>query len=655
MLLAWPPLLLRGQSVDYGALEQLFKEPVTTSVNGSPQRVSDVPATMIIITAEDIRRSGAKDIPGVLREVGGVDTLEWGNDDIDVSVRGYDEAYCPRLLVLLDGRQVYADDYGYTPWSTIPVELDAIRQIEVIKGPNSALFGFNATGGVINIITYNPLYDKVNTVSGKGGTQDYGKGSLVAMRRFGERVGVRLSAGGKYDSDFSTPIPSTEQDEPRKPEYRGELDINAVIRLNRAMQLSLEASQSLTHQNEMFPGYQINDMRYSVSSFKMQLTAESRVGLVRGTIYTNWLRDKGNPGLVGQPFNIRNRVTVAQIDDVFAAGPHHTLRLAGEYRHDTENTTPFAGGSIFYDVFSTSGMWDWKITPRISLTNALRVDRLALGRAGASPPGYMFVNSDWNRSITELSFNSGVVWKPTTADSARVMVSRGAELPSLVLSGAYLQDTPYIKVTGSPYLKPSVVTNDEVGWDHLMPRHHILIRGDAFYQHSASLLSPDGASVLTPTAYYASPGNIGSSDGRGLELGLRGASLKHYRWSVDYRPEWIIDHLEPSAQHAAAFVDYQHTTPVHLVKANLGWANRKWELDGYLHYQSQMQGLQAKSYEAGLVSIPGFVSFDARAAYNITNQLTWSVSAQNFTHASQIQTSGPAVERRVLGTMSFHF
>jgi outer membrane receptor for ferrienterochelin and colicins len=69
---------LPAQSIDYGALERLFKEPVTTSVDGSPQRVSDVPTTMEIITAEDIRRSGAKDIPGVLRHVGGLDTLGVG-------------------------------------------------------------------------------------------------------------------------------------------------------------------------------------------------------------------------------------------------------------------------------------------------------------------------------------------------------------------------------------------------------------------------------------------------------------------------------------------------------------------------------------------------------------------------------------------------
>ena len=108
-----------AQSIDYGALESLFGEPVTTSVTGSPQRASEVPASMTIITADEIRRSGARDIPGILRHVAGVDVLQWTNDQADVAVRGYNQVFSPRLLVLLDGRQVYTDYYGYTPWSAI--------------------------------------------------------------------------------------------------------------------------------------------------------------------------------------------------------------------------------------------------------------------------------------------------------------------------------------------------------------------------------------------------------------------------------------------------------------------------------------------------------------------------------------------------------
>lgn len=79
----------RAQTMDYGSLEDLFGEPVTTSVTGSPQRASDVPASMTIITQEEIRRSGARDIPGILRHVPGIDVLQWSNDDADVAVRGY--------------------------------------------------------------------------------------------------------------------------------------------------------------------------------------------------------------------------------------------------------------------------------------------------------------------------------------------------------------------------------------------------------------------------------------------------------------------------------------------------------------------------------------------------------------------------------------
>ena len=77
-----------------------------------------------------------------------------------------------------------------------------IRQIEIVKGPNSALFGFNAAGGVINIITFNPLYDKVNTASVTVGTQGYREVSAVAADHLGDNFGIRLSAGGAQSDDF---------------------------------------------------------------------------------------------------------------------------------------------------------------------------------------------------------------------------------------------------------------------------------------------------------------------------------------------------------------------------------------------------------------------------------------------------------------------
>lgn len=196
-----------AQSIDYGAMQQLFNEPVTTSATGSPQRSTEAPAAMEIISAADIERSGAADLPTLLGRVAGLDVLNWGAAGADVSVRGYDQAMSPRLLVLINGRQVYLDHYGYTAWATLPVQLHEIRQIEVVKGPNSALFGFNAVGGVVNIITFNPKFDNARSVTVRGGAHGFGEVSLIHSFKLGERFSARVSAGASQEDEWKNHNP----------------------------------------------------------------------------------------------------------------------------------------------------------------------------------------------------------------------------------------------------------------------------------------------------------------------------------------------------------------------------------------------------------------------------------------------------------------
>ena len=117
----------RAQSVDYQAMEQLFGEPVTTSVTGKPQRAAEAPANIEIITQDDIRRSGATTIPDVLAFVTGVDVRTYGLGAQDVGIRGYNQASNPHLMVLINGRQVYMVDYGRIVWENLPVQLSLIH------------------------------------------------------------------------------------------------------------------------------------------------------------------------------------------------------------------------------------------------------------------------------------------------------------------------------------------------------------------------------------------------------------------------------------------------------------------------------------------------------------------------------------------------
>jgi outer membrane receptor for ferrienterochelin and colicins len=633
-----------AQTVNYGALEQLFGESVTTSATGQPQRATEVPAAMEIVTADQIRRSGAIDIPNVLKQVPGVDVMQWASDNADISVRGYDQAFSSRLLVLVDGRQVYADHYGYTPWSALPVELAAIRQIEVVKGPSTALFGANAVSGVINIITYNPLYDDVNALAVTGGTQGTIRGSAVTTLQDKGRWAVRLSGSAGFDNDFATPLPAYSGTVSRQQNWREAVDLNGIIQLNAHTQFSLDFSHSQTQNNSVDSSYSLAHVKHLTSSAKGQLNVDTGFGLIQAVAYTNWIaQDTTNP--VGK-FDFDNQSTVVQLQDVLRVGSDHVLRAAFEFRHNEVATTPTRIGRIFYDTPSISGMWNWTISPSLSLTNALRFESLDLGRSGTAPTGYPFPNSAWDRNLSQWSFNSGLVWKAGEDDTIRLLISRGIQLPSLALFGAYFLTTPFYSTTGSPNLNAAAVMNYEFDWDRQIDAIGAVLRTSLFYQKTTSLFGLYGGSFAGPPV-YALTGNIGNSDAVGGELSMTGKFLDHWNWGTSYRFETVKDKFIPLAKNGAAFADFQHVTPKHQIKANLGWARDVWEADAAIYYQSATKGLFPTLSGTDLTPVGAYFNADARVGYRINDNLTLSLSGQNLLQSHQVQTSGPAIERRV--------
>jgi outer membrane receptor for ferrienterochelin and colicins len=648
----------RAQTLDYAAAKEIFGEDVTASVTGSPQRASDAPADFEIVTADEIRRSGAHDIPGVLSHVTGVDVLQWANDSADVAIHGYNQAYSPRTLVLIDGRQVYADYYGYTPWSALPVELSAIRQIEVVKGPNSALFGFNAVGGVINIITYDPLRDGVNTATLSAGTQGLVQASAVGTFKLGADTGVRVQIGGRRDDDFSTPIPAAFFGT-RGSESRASIDVTGAMQLSDKLRLDIDLSHSAIDQNEVPNVYRLVNVTTDTNSVLGRVTLDSSLGLAQLQIYNNWLTDtfpaEASNSLPGK---INNQVTVARVQDIFKLGSDHTLRGSFEYRHNTVSTTPIAGGHIFYDVLSAGAMWEWKITPDVTATNALRVDYLKLGRDGFLISGVPYTNASWDRSLMEPSFNSSLVWRSDDLDTFRVSASRGVQLPNMENFGG-IQETLNLfglrlALVGLPTIGPSSVTSFQAEWDRRIPSLNASLRVSLYHQTASAIISQTGQVSLIPSGVLVSPANIGDSRATGLDIELSGKFRDDWRWSVAYTPEIITDHFI-SAQIVPSGVEFQHTTPVHTVKASLGWSHGNWEADGFLRYESSSYGLTSIYLTGALAKIDGYVALDGRVAYKLTDRVTLSLSGQNLTQSSQRQTAGANVERRVVGGITVGF
>lgn len=170
------------------SLEELMNEPVT-SVSRKEQKLSQVAAAIFVINQEDIRRSGALNIPDLLRMVPGLDVAQINANTWAISARGFNHQFSDKLLVLIDGRAVYQQTSGGVDWDTQDVPLEDIDRIEVIRGPGATVWGANAVNGVINVITLQAKDTRGALVTAGGGTQDEAFGTV----RYGGAVGEDVS------------------------------------------------------------------------------------------------------------------------------------------------------------------------------------------------------------------------------------------------------------------------------------------------------------------------------------------------------------------------------------------------------------------------------------------------------------------------------
>ncbi len=123
-----------------------------TSVSKRGQRLGKTAASVYVITAEDIRRSGLS-FPEILRLAPGVQVARSSSGSWAISIRGFNDDSANKLLVLVDGRSVYNELASGVDWDRLAIPPADIERIEVIRGPGAAIWGTNAVNGVINIIT----------------------------------------------------------------------------------------------------------------------------------------------------------------------------------------------------------------------------------------------------------------------------------------------------------------------------------------------------------------------------------------------------------------------------------------------------------------------------------------------------------------------
>ena len=193
-LLAALPGAAQNQVAEAGELKRLSIEELmeidVTSVSRRSERLNQAAAAIIVITRDEIRRSGVTSLPEALRLVNSLHVARQDQRTWGISARGFNIPTANKMLVLIDGRSVYTPLFSGVFWDVQDTLLEDIERIEVIRGPGATLWGANAVNGIINVITRRAADTQGGLVTAGAGNEERGFG--------GVRYGGTLGANGHY-------------------------------------------------------------------------------------------------------------------------------------------------------------------------------------------------------------------------------------------------------------------------------------------------------------------------------------------------------------------------------------------------------------------------------------------------------------------------
>jgi iron complex outermembrane receptor protein len=234
--------------------------PLVLSATRLPQSRREAPVAITVIDREMIEASGYTEIPDLLRLVPGF-LVDYDSGHIQaVSYHMLVNRFVRQQQVLIDGRSVYSPNFGGVQWTELPITIDDIERIEVVRGANAATYGSNSMLGVINIITREAVLDrgidlKVNAGSNK---------LLEGFMRYGNTTGkldYRFNAAYRKDNGFDQ-----RDDEKKVRLFNSRFDYQLNTRDNLLLQMGYSegpreedntfSSGIPTHTRETFSQYQ---------------------------------------------------------------------------------------------------------------------------------------------------------------------------------------------------------------------------------------------------------------------------------------------------------------------------------------------------------------------------------------------------------------
>lgn len=361
---------------------------VITAVSRRKQRLSEVPAAASVVSAEDIRRSGARSVPDALRLVPGMDVAELTYGQYAVSPRGLHSIYANRTLVLVDGRQIYDPMFSGTYWMAWPFQLEDIARIEVIRGPAGVAWGANAMNGVINIVTKDPADQLGVTVTAGGGSQGSHKEYLgygFADDKLRMRVSGEMEGSDGFQKEGGLPFLSTFDD---GLESAGG-SVHAIYEASKRDTLTFSGGSRVVNENYPIPFFEQyarlrphSEASYLMANWSHEFAPDNTFEL------TGFVNDFHNRSTTYTDY--RYQQFALQLRHTFKPAEDHTLTWgidSGFDLVDAGNSDPYML-SRSYVTGGVLGIYvedEWQLAERWNLSLGARIDYDSYG--GFQPSG----------------------------------------------------------------------------------------------------------------------------------------------------------------------------------------------------------------------------------------------------------------------------
>lgn len=604
-------------SQEKGLTEEVFFQPIETVITAgrTEQSIERAPATITVISSEEIKSSGALTIPELLRFVPGIDVMTITASHSEANARGLNQLLSNKLLILIDGRSVYFDFYGGVIWQGLPILMNQIDRIEIVRSPGSALYGANAFSGVINIITKNPRQLNGGHIQIQAGENGVVHTSAV-VGDWKEDTGYRFALGTRKINSYRDPHEDSE---------------DHVIG-NFYLEHRLKNNAKLSAEAGMGRGSIVQIARIEETKFEAT-TSYAKMNFEQGSfkVQAFWNHGDETGGAFfppGDDVNILFNTIDLEAQHMLEFGRKNSFIYGGSYRFNKIESNLIDRD---HDQNLTAAYFqnEYRPIPDISLLAGARVDHHPLVGINISPRG---------------SF----IYSPTSHHTLKFSIGRAFRNPCFTDSYINLATPLGLQVVGESDLDSETITTYEIGY-MFFPGYRLRTEVNLFKYNFKDYIGFGEPQIIDqiPVQSFV---NLGSAESQGFEV------------STDIIP---VRWLKVSSNYSYQELDNQYTVlkeqypAKHKVNVKLFFSLPKGVsasfLTGYVGKSKWEVPTQAGDYAEAVTE--AHTRCNGRLGYLLENQrLELFTSVYNiFDTGNKEYPFGEGIRRRIVGGINFSY